>query len=125
VSKAFTREDGDLPEPPVIFEKASTLPPGAKNLCHANGARRLREKLQRLIEVDRPRIVAARDEIEAKQQLQLLDRRIDELQEDLQSAEIIPLVPVLLLLDARMGERVRFKFPSSEEKLEIVSIVYE
>lgn len=29
------------------------------------------------------------------------------------------------LLNARLGERVRFKFPSGEEELEIVKIVYE
>jgi transcription elongation factor GreB len=29
------------------------------------------------------------------------------------------------LLNARLGERVRFKFPSGEEELEIVCIEYE
>lgn len=29
------------------------------------------------------------------------------------------------LLNARLGQRVRFKFPSGEEELEIVGITYE
>ncbi|MCX7825223.1 MAG: GreA/GreB family elongation factor [Verrucomicrobiae bacterium] len=29
------------------------------------------------------------------------------------------------LLNARLGERVRFKFPSGEEELEVVGIAYE
>ena len=168
MSKAFTRESDDAPEPPVM-PRRSSLPPGAKNYLTPDGERRLREELERLTQVDRPGLAGTTDDADAKRRLQGLDQRIVDLQQSLQSAVVVPppaapedrvrfgatvtvrerggetryrivgvdeadfdrgwvswLSPIAkALLNARLGQRVRFKFPSGEEDLEIVGIVYE
>jgi transcription elongation factor GreB len=48
MSKAFTREDVDLPERPRRKRSASGLPPGAVNYITARGARRLQDELTKL-----------------------------------------------------------------------------
>lgn len=168
MSKAFTRESDDSPEQPVPARQSSILPLGVKNYMTPDGVQRLRDELDRLLQVERPRISAA--DGDAKRQLQLMDLRIEELQQSLQSAEVVPppdgaanevrfgatvtvrerngeevsyrivgvsesdpdrgwvswLSPIArALLNARLGERVRFKFPAGEEELEIVKIAYE
>ncbi len=52
MSKAFTKEDVDLPERSVRVRSPSGLPPGAVNYITAAGAERLREKLARLKQTD-------------------------------------------------------------------------
>ena len=158
MSKAFTRESDDLPDRPTRSPLPSLLPPGVKNYLTPDGARRLREELDRLIEIERSR------------RLPSLDQRIHYLGQCLDSAEVVPpppkpweqvrfgatvtvrdgggggssyrivgidetdieqnrvswLSPIArTLLNARLGQRVRFKFPSGEEQLEIVRISYE
>ena len=170
MSKAFTRESDDVPERPVLSRLPSLLPPGEKNYLTPGGARHMREELERLVEVERPRMAAAPDAGEAKRQLQALDQRIHQLHESLQSAEIVgpPTVPwdevrfgatitvrdsrgsesryrivgideadvdrdwvswlspiARALLNGRLGQHIRFRFPAGEEELEIVSIAYE
>lgn len=92
MSKAFLRESDseELPEPP---RPAATLPPGAKNLLTAAGARRRREELDRLTGEERPEVAAraAAGSTDARLELQALDQRIRQLQAILQSAEIVPL----------------------------------
>ena len=127
-----------------------------------------REELERLVEVERPRLAATDDD--AKRQLQALDRRIHQLHDSLQSVEVVgpPAAPwdevrfgatvtvrdlrgsesryrivgideadvdrdwvswlspiARALLNSRLGQRVRFRFPAGEEELEIVGITYE
>ena len=170
MSKAFTRESDDLPDTPAVARPPSPLPAGAKNYLTPDGADRLREELDRLVEVERPRIVGLPEDAERKRQLQMLDQRIRHLQQSLQTAEVVPaplasedrvrfgatvtvrerdgaearyrivgvdeidldrdwvswLSPIAkALLNARLGQWVRFKFPSGEKELEIVSVVYE
>jgi transcription elongation GreA/GreB family factor len=48
VSRAFVKEDVDLPERSGRKRSASGLPPGATNYITARGARRLRDELQKL-----------------------------------------------------------------------------
>jgi transcription elongation factor GreB len=48
VSRAFIKEDVDLPERSGRKRSASGLPPGAANYITARGAKRLREELQKL-----------------------------------------------------------------------------
>lgn len=169
MSKAFTRESDDPPDVPVVARQRSPLPPGAKNYLTPEGARRLRDELDRLVQVERPR-AASPDNPEVKLQLQVLDQRIYYLQRSLQSAVVVapPIVPeagvrfgasvtvrdrsggesryrivgvdetdidrgwvswispiAKALLNARLGERVRFELPSGQEELEILSITYE
>jgi transcription elongation factor GreB len=170
MSKAFTREDDDAPDIPDVPPTSSVLAPGAKNYITPAGAQRLRDELQRLIEITRPELTEARDDPDAKRQLLRLDHRITQLEGSLQSAEIVspPSGPVDVvrfgacvtvresdgsktsyrivgvnetdadknrvswmspiakaLLNRKRGERIRFKFPSGEETLEIVEISYE
>lgn len=170
MSKAFTRESDDLPEPPALLRPPTPLPPGAKNYLTPGGARRLREELERLVEKDRPQVAAGLQDPDTKRQLQALDQRIAYLNQSLQSAVVVTspggpadlvrfgasitvrersgaesryrivgldetdidrgwvswLSPIAkALLNARIGDRVRFRFPSGEEELEIVSIAYE
>ena len=170
MSKAFTREDDDAPEPPEAALPASLLAPGAKNYITPGGARKLRDELQYLIETSRPALADAQDDPDAKRQLARLDQRIVQLEESLQSAEIVPspggpvdvvrfgatvtvresngtetsyrlvgvdetdmdrnwvswMSPIAkALLQGKRSERIRFKFPSGEETLEIVDIRYE
>jgi transcription elongation factor GreB len=170
MSKAFTREDDNAPELPDLPLPTSTLAPGAKNYITPAGAQKLRDELQRFVEVTRPELTRAGDDADAKRQLARLDQRIMQLEESLQSAEIVPapsgpadvvrfgatvtvrerdgtetsyrivgvdetdidrswvswMSPIAkALLNAKRGERIRFKFPSGEETLEIINIRYE
>ena len=170
MSKAFTREETDGPDIPDLPPLTSTLAPGARNYITAAGAQQLRDELQRLVEVTRPELANASDDPDAKRQLARLDQRIMQLEESLQSAEIIPTPagpaescrfgttvnvresdgteaeyrivgvdeidldrdwvswksPIAkALLNGKRGQRIRFKFPSGEETLEIIDIRYE
>jgi transcription elongation factor GreB len=89
VSKAFTRDENEGPDIPDVVPTASVLAPGAKNYITPGGAQKLREELQRLVEVTRPELVEARDDPDSKRQLARLDQRIMQLEESLQSAEIV------------------------------------
>jgi transcription elongation factor GreB len=90
LSKAFTREDDSAPELPDLPPLTSTLAPGARNYITPAGAEKLRDELQRLVEVTRPELAEASDDPDAKRQLARLDQRIMQLEESLQSAEIVP-----------------------------------
>jgi transcription elongation factor GreB len=170
MSKAFTRESDDGPDFPIHSRPVSALPPGAKNYLTPGGAARLREELERLLEVERPRLSARTQESDTKAQLQALDQRVRQLQLSLHSAVVVAppveqtdqvrfgatvavrnrhgevsryrivgideidldrnwvswLSPIAkALLNARIGQRVRFRFPSGEEELEIREITYE
>src|SRR6202162_3537752 len=48
MSRAFIKEDVDLPERSGKKRSASGLPPGATNYITARGAKRLRDELQKL-----------------------------------------------------------------------------
>lgn len=170
MSKAFTRESDDAPEPPARPRPRSPLPPGAKNYLTADGARRLQTELDRLALIERPKLAAATGDPEARRHLQIVAEQIQHLHQCLGTAVVVPppsapwdqirfgatvtvrshasgetryrivgidetdadrgwvswLSPIArALLNARLGQRVRFKFPSGEEQLEIVSIEYE
>ena len=170
MSKAFTRDENEGPDIPDILPTVSSLAPGSKNYITPQGAQRLRDELQRLVEVTRPELVEARDDPDAKRQLARVDQRISQLEESLQAAEIVepstgPLNVVRFgayvticesngsetryrivgvdetdlennwvswmspiakaLLNQKRGDRIRFKFPSGEETLEIKEIRYD
>src|SRR5260370_879855 len=101
MSKAFTRESDDLPDQPVLPRQSSSLPPGAKNYLTPDGARRLREELERLVQVERPRVVSETKHqglsggSPHQRQLRMLDQRIQHLQQSLQSAVVVtpPVAP--------------------------------
>jgi transcription elongation factor GreB len=169
MSRAFVRESDDRPELPIA-RPSSALPAGAKNYLTLDGAARLRRWLQDLVEVQRPALAAALPVVDAKRQLLALDLQIQQLEESLQSAEVVPppndstdvvrfgatvrvrrqdgeeddyrivgvdeidldrgwvswMSPIAkALLNSRVGEIVRFRFPSGEEPLEIVQVRYD
>ena len=169
MSKAFTRESDEVPEQPILL-RLPTLPPGTKNYLTPDGARRLREELDRLMQVERPQATAAAEGSDARGSLPSLDQRILHLQESLHTAVVVPppappheqvrfgatvtvrerggeesryrlvgvdetdidrgwvswLSPIArALLNARLGQRVRFKSPAGERELEITGIAYE
>jgi transcription elongation factor GreB len=170
MSKAFTRESDDAPEPATRLRPPSALPPGAKNYLTAAGARRLQAELDRFAHTERPGLAAATDDPDARRRLQILDEQIQHLHHTLGTAVVVTppgapweqvrfgatvtvrsagsgetryrivgidetdadrgwvswLSPIArAILNARLGQRVRFKFPSGEEQLEIISIEYE
>ena len=107
MSKAFTRESDEFPDQPALPRPLSVLPSGAKNYVTPAGARQLREELERLVQVERPQIAAEGRSHDLpggpphQRQLQVLDQRIRQLQQSLQSAVVMP-PPV------GMEDRVRF-----------------
>lgn len=93
MSRAFVRES-DFPSVPELPPLASPLPPGAKNYLTPAGARRLRDELNRLHEVERPPLAAAAaDDVDAKRELQVLDQRIRYLRESLSTADVSEVTP--------------------------------
>lgn len=88
MSKAFTKEDDSaLPELP---KPIAVRPPGTRNLITSAGAARLRADLVDLLDRQRPPLVAApADDTDAKHELQLVDRKIQQLQESLAAAEVV------------------------------------
>jgi transcription elongation factor GreB len=99
MSKAFTKEierDEDLPEEP------DPLPAGVKNYMTPRGFARLRDELQSLVRVERPKVVDVvawaagngdrsenGDYIYGKKRLREIDRRIRFLTKRLEIAEVV------------------------------------
>lgn len=100
MSKAFTRESDDAPDRPLPA-RPSALPPGAKNYITPDGAQRLGEELDRLVQIERPRLAALPEDGGTRPQLQILDQRIQQIEQSLRSAVVVapPAVP---------DQRVRF-----------------
>ena len=114
MSKAFTRDENEGPEIPDVPPTTSVLAPGSKNYITPDGAEKLRAELQRLAEVTRPEPAEARDDPDTKRQLARLDQRIRQLEESLQSAEIV--APSDAERDTvRFGAWVTVREPSGEE----------
>jgi transcription elongation factor GreB len=90
MSKAFTREDDDLPDRPSQRRPPSALPPGMKNYLTADGARRFQEELDRLVQTERPKLATLPECEKTKHQLQAMDQRMLHLQQCLQSAVVVP-----------------------------------
>ncbi|MBL9214755.1 MAG: GreA/GreB family elongation factor [Opitutaceae bacterium] len=166
MSKAFTKED-DTGDAPVRPRLVSPLPPGARNYLTPGGARRLREELARLAEVERPAFLA--QGAGAREELARVEQRIAYLEQSLRSAEVTAppppphevvrfgarvtvrdpagaattyqivgvdeadadrhevswLSPIgRALLNARLGQKVPFRFPGGAALLEVVRIEY-
>jgi transcription elongation factor GreB len=113
MSKAFKREE-DLPDPLVTRRLPSSLPPGTKNYLTADGARRLREELERLIAVQHELAAAAENRSDARAELQALDHRIQCLRQSLQSAVIVH-PPTQPEDRVRFGATVSVREPGGEE----------
>lgn len=153
MSKAFTRETDDAPEP-VIKPGPSVLPPGARNYITSRGIKHLQRKFL---------------ELSAQPPSPQIRQRLCDLQNSLRSAEVIEpppspwtqvqfgaivsvrnqhdeemnyaivgvdetnlerneiswLSPVAkALLKRRVGEHVRFRTPAGGQNWEIIKVVY-
>ncbi|HEY2124095.1 MAG TPA: GreA/GreB family elongation factor, partial [Chthoniobacterales bacterium] len=157
------------PVRPEFLPALSVLPPGARNLMTPAGAERLRAELERLVQDERPRLLAVSDDPEAQGRLGKIDQRIFQLEQSLQTAEVVKapegpattvtfgstvvvrgpdgeetfrivgvdetdhargciswLSPVArALMNAKVGQQVRFKYPCGEENLEVIALTYE
>ena len=161
MSKAFTRESDDAPEPRPLARLTSSLPPGAKNYLTPDGAQRLQAELDQLLQ---------QRALEKPSSNTSIEQRILRLQNSLATAVVTPAPPppweqvrfgatvtvrdasgsetgyrlvgvdetdldrewvswlspiARALLNARRGQRLRFKLPAGEAQLEIVAITYE
>ena len=90
MSKAFTRESDDAPELPSPPRPFPVLPPGTRNYLTPGGARRLREELERLTQVERPELAGKAEDADSKRALMVLDRRVAQLDQSLRTAVITP-----------------------------------
>ena len=146
------------------------MPPGAKNYLTPDGAERFRVELLRLLEEERPRLLAEPDEAGKGSALTRMGQRIASLEGILRTAVVTPppsdpgdrlevrfgaevavrraggevtyrivgvdetdpdegrvswMSPIArALLNARAGQTVRFRFPSGEENMEILTVRY-
>ena len=92
MSKAFTRENDDAPEPESTPRpRAASLPPGTRNYVTADGAAAFRKELDRLTQEERPRWVGAADP-ESRARLEAVESRIRELDGILRTA-VVPRPP--------------------------------
>jgi transcription elongation factor GreB len=95
MSKAFTRED-EAGEEPMMPRPIVVLPPGTKNLITPAGALRLRRELERLVQVERPRLAAeAAHGIDGKRPLAALDQRIRQIEHSLNTVVVTGPPPAL------------------------------
>jgi transcription elongation GreA/GreB family factor len=95
MSRAFIKEDVEVAERPMLRRSSSGLPPGALNLMTANGAERLRER------IDESRRVRPNDPV------------IADLEEVLQSATIVQ--PIETLHSIVFGSTVHLQNDRGEE----------
>ena len=86
MNKAFTKESDEEPDEPMAIPRSAQLPPGVKNYMTAGGAQRMREELDRLVQVEAPAAAANLGDAEAKRKLQPIEQRIQYLKECLRTA---------------------------------------
>ena len=144
MSKAFTREDDDAPEPQPITRAMPVLPPGVKNLITVSGAEALRRELaqpgvtaaraneaQHILQstVVRPPPPKPWDYVEFGATVTVRDgdevdtyRLVGANETDLDKNWINWCSPLAsALMNGRVGQRVRFR----ERELEILKIEYQ
>jgi transcription elongation factor GreB len=114
MSKAFTRESDDAPEPPPRPRAASALPPGAKNYLTADGARRKQADLDRLTQIERPKLAAAPEDPDQRRRLRCLDQQIQHLHQTLGTAVVVT-PPTPPWEQVRFGATVTVRHSSREE----------
>lgn len=89
MSKAFTRENDDAPEPGSVRRPPVQLPPGVRNHVTSDGLLRWKTQLEHLIDHERPQL-AGRADTTSRELLDRLDDQIARLQDCLQSAVSTP-----------------------------------
>lgn len=93
MSKAFLRESDETNEAPLVAP-VSPLPTGARNYVTVAGAKQMRNELQRLRAVERPKLrERSAQDSQSKLRLAALDERIRYLENSLLTAEVIKTTP--------------------------------
>ncbi|MFO1459060.1 MAG: GreA/GreB family elongation factor [Verrucomicrobiota bacterium] len=116
MSKAFTKEDDDRPEPRPTRRPVGTLPPGARNYLTADGARSLREELERLL-AEGGKGVRTAVQTPASE----VTGRVTEIRRILRTATVVqprPGVPD----QVRFGNRIRVRGANGERTYRIVGV---
>ncbi len=121
MSKAFTKESDDEQDEPGA-RTLPVLPPGVKNYLTAAGAKNFREELDQLRE--EKRALSDANTNEAKQRLPGVERRVRQLEESLQSAEIVT-PPPQPWEQVRFGATVRVRDEAGGETRYRIVGVYE
>jgi transcription elongation factor GreB len=154
MSKAFTRESDDAPEP-VIKPSPTVLPPGAKNYITARGMKNLRREFlelsaqppssqirQRLCDLQNSLLNAvvvepppspwtqvqfgATVRVRNQQGVETDYAIVGVDETDLEKNHTSWISPVAkALIQRRVGELVRFRTPAGEQNWEIIKVVYE
>ena len=102
MSKAFTREDAEVPEEEFDEEDQNPIPPGSKNYMTPQGWRRMRDELSWLVKTERPQVTSVvswaaklgdrsenADYQYGKKRLREIDRRIRYLTRRIEAAEVV------------------------------------
>ena len=102
MSKAFTREDDNVPEDDFDDEEQNPIPPGSKNYMTPGGWRRMRDEVSWLVKTERPQVTSVvswaaklgdrsenADYQYGKKRLREIDRRIRYLTKRLEAAEVV------------------------------------
>jgi transcription elongation factor GreB len=120
MSKAFTREDDDIPERPWPPRPVSSLPPGAKNYLTPDGAQRLREELERLTRELRQ----TSNDPAARDSRASLEQRIAQVQHGLATAVVVPppgphedrvRFGAMVTVQDRLGARTQYRIVGADE----------
>ena len=120
MSKAFTRESDDSPDVPMTLQPPP-LPLGAKNYVTERGARVLREELNRLVDIERSRILAIEDSATRTRELHVLDQRVQYVEQSLATAVIVPAPPAPWDV-IRFGATVKVREANGESSYRIVGV---
>ena len=116
MSKAFTREGDDVPEPPVASRLPSLLPEGATNYMTPDGAQALRDELAALVAGAKEKADAAQDPATSRALAQEREQRIRAIQQSLRSAVIVDRLGDGTDDDrVRLGAVVTVRRPNGEE----------
>ncbi|MBL9136192.1 MAG: GreA/GreB family elongation factor [Verrucomicrobiales bacterium] len=109
MSKAFTRESDDAPEPSPSLRPATVLPPGTKNYMTAGGMKRLRAEWDRWKDL---LATATGPGADAERTRAMAESRILQLQRILDSAVVVP--PAAPDNKVRFGATVTVRARSGE-----------
>ena len=133
MSKAFTREDDGADD--IESDDAPALPEGVKNYMTPAGFRRLRDELETLARVERPKVVETvswaagngdrsenGDYIYGKQRLREIDKRIRFLTKRLEAAQVVDPAQQRNREQVFFGARVCYRATAGERFVTIVGI---
>ena len=124
MSKAFTRENDDVPEPPLATRLPSLLPEGATNYMTPDGAQALRDELAALVAGSKTKPEPSPDPAASRALAQEREQRIRAIQQSLRSAVIVQ-PPAEGAADdrVRFGALVTVRKPDGEEaRLRVVGV---